>query len=276
MTQNNFQINNLLEIAINLSLEASVPILKIYNLNFKVNIKNDNSPVTNADIESNKIICKGLENTNIPILSEENKLLSEINYNTPIWVVDPLDGTKEFVNRNGEFTINIALVVNNIPLIGVVYLPVTKELYFSNGTESFKIVIDELKYYTLNEINILSKRINCNESFNIIALVSRSHIDENTLKYLADLKIKLKKQIEHKTFGSSLKFCKIAEGEGNVYPRFGATNYWDIAAGYAVLRTAKGKFISTNSYDEVRFIDNKTKLDSFIACSENVYKQILM
>ena len=204
-----------------ISDQASKKILEIYNSNFKINIKDDNSPLTDADTESNRIICSrlGKEFPKIPIISEENKK-KELNVAT-YFLVDPLDGTKEFISRNGEFTVNIALVLRNQPILGVIQIPTQKTQYFSDGFFSFKYDGKVKKIHSEgnnNKVRILS---------------SRSHQDTITEKIIDKFK-----DAEIKKVGSSIKFCYLAEGKADIYLRNGATMCWDIAAGIAILKTA--------------------------------------
>jgi 3'(2'), 5'-bisphosphate nucleotidase len=227
-----------LQIAIMASLEAGKVIMDVYNTAFEVEIKDDKSPLTEADKRANIIINLHLEKTEFPLISEENK---QIDYQirnqwSTIWVVDPVDGTKEFIKRNGEFTVNIALISNGIPQLGVIYAPATKVLYFAdvNKKQAFKA---ELK--THNEsINTVLKNANSMQpkktDSNLVRVVgSRSHMNIDTLEFIKSLETKGKKT-EIVSKGSSLKFCLIAEGHADVYPRFAPTMEWDTAAGQAI------------------------------------------
>ena len=234
-----------------ISEEASQKILEIYNSDFKINYKSDSSPLTLADTESNKIICKILkkEFKNIPIISEENKVrnLSSETF----FLVDPLDGTKEFIARNGEFTVNIGLVINNKPKLGVIQIPVKSTQYFTDGVYSYKY------RKTLKKISSLSN----NE--NIKLTVSRSHLDLETKKFIQN-----NKDILILKAGSSIKFCLIAEGKADFYIRNGKTMGWDIAAGIAILKTAGG---SISKLDLKELIINKKNFtnDPFICYKKN-------
>ena len=209
----------------NVSEEASKKILEIYNSEFKVNYKSDNSPLTQADTESNNIICSSLKEKfpKIPIISEENKN-KHLNTDT-FFLVDPLDGTKEFIARNGEFTVNIALIVKNKPKLGVIQIPVKSTQYFSDGSNSYKFQTALKKISSLN-----------NNSNHIRLVVSRSHLDQQTENF-----IQKNKDFSIIRAGSSLKFCYISEGKADVYIRNGKTMGWDIGAGVAILKTAGGK-----------------------------------
>ena len=234
-----------------ISEEASQKILEIYNSDFKINYKSDSSPLTLADTESNKIICEKLkkEFKKIPIISEENKVrnLSSETF----FLVDPLDGTKEFIARNGEFTVNIGLVINNKPKLGVIQIPVKSTQYFTDGVYSYKYK------KTLKKISSFSN----NE--NIKLTVSRSHLDPETKKFIQN-----NKDILILKAGSSIKFCLIAEGKADFYIRNGKTMGWDIAAGIAILKTAGCKICKFNFKELI--INKKTFInDPFICYGSN-------
>lgn len=228
------------EKAIEASVKAGEEILKIYNRDFDIQIKSDKSPLTEADIASNKLINSYLKKTKIPIISEENK---QLDYGQRkdwkrCWIVDPLDGTKEFIKRNGEFTVNIALVEDGKPVLGVIYVPVTKELYVGDvkSKKAWKITVDGDTDYlaSLNDENEIKP--SSYRSKNVVRVVgSRSHMNDDTLNYIEELK-KEYKNVEIVSKGSSLKFCLVAEGEADVYPRFAPTMEWDTAAGQAICK----------------------------------------
>jgi 3'(2'), 5'-bisphosphate nucleotidase len=224
--------------AIKAALAAGTEILKIYDSDFKVEIKQDDSPLTIADKNANDIIVSFLESTGIPIISEEIKELaySERKDWTQCWIVDPLDGTKEFIKRNGEFTVNIALVLNGVPVLGVIYVPVTKTLYYtSEDSKSSKKIILNSENTSVEEIfNKATKITPLRESGTIKIVGSRSHLNEDTEKFIAD--IQKDNEVEIVSKGSSLKFCLVAEGLAHIYPRFAPTMEWDTAAGDAICR----------------------------------------
>src|SRR5690554_4585343 len=228
-----------LNIAIEAALKAGTEILKVYNTDFDVVVKKDDSPLTQADKNANEVINPYLKKTDIPIISEENKQLpyaERKQWNT-CWIVDPLDGTKEFINRNGEFTVNIALVENGTPQLGVIYVPVTKTLYFTaaNLKTSKKIVL-ESEDVAVEDILKNAKDIKPDLNADVIKIVgSRSHLNEDTEKFIAQ--VGKNKPVEIVSKGSSLKFCLVAEGKAHLYPRFAPTMEWDTAAGDAICRT---------------------------------------
>ena len=224
--------------AINASVEAGKKILEVYQSeNFQLELKDDSSPLTKADLISNETILSILKiNSAIPVLSEEE---SKIDYKTrkywkKLWIVDPLDGTKEFIKRNGEFTVNIALVENQEPVLGVIYVPVSNDLYFSEKRiGSFKINLSDFLCCSETLINHSQKlpiSVN-NENFTIVS--SSSHISQETEDYMNKKKKKYD-HVELTYIGSSLKFCMIAEGKAKCYPRFAPTMEWDTAAGHAI------------------------------------------
>jgi 3'(2'), 5'-bisphosphate nucleotidase len=234
----------LLITAINASLKAGVEILNIYNSDFAVQQKEDKSPLTLADKNANDVISKILEVTKLPILSEEGKTIpyaERINWEY-FWMVDPLDGTKEFVKRNGEFTVNIALIHQQRTILGVIYVPVTNILYFAaEGIGSYKLKVEsnELNIENLSKLISTSQKLpiqNSDQKYTVVA--SRSHLSEETEQFIAELK-KIHAEVELVSSGSSLKLCLVAEGSANVYPRFAPTMEWDTAAGQAICEIAK-------------------------------------
>ena len=207
-----------------LAREAGEAIMQVYDGNspIDVNRKTDDSPVTAADIAAHKVIVKGLQALTpaIPVLSEEDPPAWEVRQHWQrYWLVDPLDGTKEFIKRNGEFTVNIALIEEGKPVLGVVYAPVLKVMYSAAEGKAWK------------EENNIRNPIQVREARPPRVVISRSHAANDT-----ELKEYLEQMGAHQTtaIGSSLKFCLVAEGEAQLYPRFGPTSIWDTAAGHAV------------------------------------------
>jgi 3'(2'), 5'-bisphosphate nucleotidase len=209
---------------------ASAVIMQIYDGAFAVQRKHDNSPLTLADLESQRVIIEGLESITpeTPILSEESAAAPWTERQTwrELWVVDPLDGTREFVKRNGEFTINIALVVEHEPVLGVVAAPALGNLFWGAvGVGAFT-----------SSRGSQARRIHTVPPQRPIRVIgSRSHASTQTTAYLARLGPHTLAAL-----GSSLKFCLLAEGNAELYPRFGPTSEWDTAAGQAVLEAAGG------------------------------------
>jgi len=244
--------NEYLEIAIIAALEAGEEILKIYKKDFNIEFKDDKSPLTEADLASNKIIISHLKKTDIPIISEENKQLPYIVRQKwkQCWIVDPIDGTKEFIKKNGEFTVNIALVENGVTKSGVIYVPVTKELYYTSTdkAKAYKTIIssDEQSIDKLlfNDNDIL--RTNSINQSVIKVVGSRSHMNQDTLDFVESLQQE-GKAVEIVSKGSSLKFCLVAEGKADFYPRFAPTMEWDTAAGQAICEAAGFRVLDQNT-----------------------------
>jgi 3'(2'), 5'-bisphosphate nucleotidase len=215
-------INAILAIAV----DAGKAILTVYNEeDFEVSVKTDSSPLTKADKIANDLICRELKRLypTIPIISEEGKSIpyGERKNWKVYWCVDPLDGTKEFIKRNGEFTVNIALIQNQMPVLGVIYIPVQNLLYYgSEASGSWK--------QSPGEYPIQIKAINKNAEWT--AAVSRSHADGEEKAILKDYPI-----VNFIAVGSSLKFCLLAEGKAQIYLRTGPTMEWDTAAGHAII-----------------------------------------
>ncbi|MGM0417503.1 MAG: 3'(2'),5'-bisphosphate nucleotidase CysQ [Thermodesulfobacteriota bacterium] len=256
--------------AVNASVEAGNEILDIYNdpdSDFSVEKKEDNSPVTIADKKAHHTILKNLENCGLPILSEEGihsdyKKRQNWEY---FFLVDPLDGTKEFIKKNGEFTVNIALIHKNRPISGVVYLPVLNLLYFAFENQSYKIKNKKLKdFNNIKEILSMAEKISSDskpEKYTIIA--TRSHQNDELKKFIEDKK-KIYKDLEIISAGSSLKFCKIAEGAAHIYPRTGYTMEWDTAAGHAVCTGAGLKVTDFDTGEELKYNKENLKNPYFI------------
>ncbi len=205
-----------------LAREAGDAIMQVYDGHkpMEVTSKVDDSPVTAADIAAHGVIVRGLQalTPDIPVLSEEDPPSWEVRQTWGrYWLVDPLDGTKEFIKRNGEFTVNIALIENGKPVFGVVYAPVLNVMYSAAEGKAWK---DEAGHH---------QQIQVRDARPPLVVVSRSHADDELKEYLQHLG-------EHQTtaIGSSLKFCLVAEGKAQLYPRFGPTSVWDTAAGHAV------------------------------------------
>lgn len=210
---------------------AGAEIMRVYNSDFSVAQKPDSSPVTEADTAAEAIILRSIRegiSGNFPIVSEEAASAGHLPdvQGTPFWLVDPLDGTKEFISRNGEFTVNIALIENNRPVLGVVYLPVKGVTYMGAVAGAF-----------VQQDGGERREISCRRppSDGLVAVVSRSHRTPEIDDYLKPFTI-----ARETSAGSSLKFCTIAEGLADIYPRLGRTMEWDTAAGHAVLKFAGG------------------------------------
>ncbi len=217
----------------NIAYNAGQAILDIYKTAFEVEIKSDNSPLTMADKKSHIVIESGLKSLfpDIPILSEEGRNIpySERKKWTNFWLIDPLDGTKEFIKRNGEFTVNIALIKDNYPIFGSVYAPYKKELFWGFeglGSWKSKDKNEEQKIQVVENDN--NKRI----------VVSRSHLNEKVTQFISQYD-----SYQLMRMGSSLKLCCIADGKADIYPRLGPTSEWDIAAAQCIVEEAGGSVL---------------------------------
>jgi len=256
------------KLAISASIDAGKAIMEIYSEDdFKVEAKNDDSPLTKADLKANDIINGYLEKTGIPIISEENKQtdFSEREKWNSCWIVDPLDGTKEFIKRNGEFTVNIALAVNNSVEFGVIYVPAKKTIYYGYSDKSWK---QELNSFLQEDFNHEeSQQIFPTKIERKIRVVgSRSHMNDDTKEFISQLKERYSEKIEVVSRGSSLKFCLVAEGDADVYPRFAPTMEWDTAAGQAICKAVGLKVIDKKSGEEMLY-NRKNLLNNFFVVS---------
>lgn len=256
-------MNKSLKIAVEAAVEGGAAIMTVYAQDdLGVEFKDDQSPLTLADKKCNAIINSYLEKTEFPIISEENKLLSyeERKGWDTCWIVDPLDGTKEFVKRNGEFTVNIALVQKGKPLLGVIYVPDTKELYVADVMKSIvsKFELDDHQVH-VEDLDFKRNKIEPNKA--IIASVnvvgSRSHMNEATSEFVNSLSDSYE-EVNIVSKGSSLKFCLVAEGKADVYPRFAPTMEWDTAAGQAICEAAGLEVISKETDEPLLY--NKENL----------------
>ena len=239
-------MKNLLKTSITAALEAGKAILEIYYSGvFDIKIKGDNSPLTRADTASHNIIMSYLEITDIPVLSEEGRDISYLERKVwkRLWIVDPIDGTKEFIKRNGEFTVNIALIENQMPLIGVIFVPVTGELYFSSKElGAFKVNVN-LEAFDVESLLSKANKLPLqrkDKTFSVVA--SRSHMSLETESYVQQMR-DIHGEVKLISKGSSLKLCMVAEGTADCYPRFAPTMEWDTAAGQAICEHAGFKVI---------------------------------
>lgn len=252
--------HQLLKTAINASIEGGHAIMEVYASDFAVEHKDDKSPLTLADKNCNEVIESFLTKTNIPILSEEGAKITYADRKNwqYSWLVDPLDGTKEFVKRNGEFTVNIALIHNGNPIMGVIYVPVKEELYFAmESLGSFKVSLNsgienlEMLIVSSDILPINHKR----ENYVIVG--SRSHMSAETEAFFEQKK-KEHGNVEIMAVGSSLKLCMVAEGKADAYPRYAPTMEWDTGAGHAIVKYAGFSVKQYNSSEDVVY--NKENL----------------
>ena len=240
-----------LQIALEAAVKAGENIMEVYNSTESINYerKADDSPLTIADKKSHNTIIDFLKDTDIDIISEESKSIEyqERKNWEEYWLIDPLDGTKEFIKKNGEFTVNIALIKNNKPHLGIVYCPVKKILYWNdNDKKVFKREKEETR-----EIK-KRKPINENEE-GLRVVVSRSHMSEETSEYVNKLT-----RPELISCGSSLKFLYIADNKADIYPRFGPTMEWDTAAAHSILNALEIHVINLDTGREISY--NKENL----------------
>ncbi|MGZ3862667.1 MAG: 3'(2'),5'-bisphosphate nucleotidase CysQ [Bacteroidia bacterium] len=257
----------LLEIAIHACLKGGEKIMEVYEKPFRVNYKEDNSPVTQADVQASKVISEMLLPTGIPVISEEENIPdyeTRKNYKR-IWLVDPLDGTKEFVKKNGEFSVNIGLIENNFPLLGVVFMPVLKEIYFASPeTGAYKLphgifASHNVKDFDLNEFVSHAKKLPAQKQDTYTIVASRSHLSKDTYAHLQKMKLE-KGETNIVYSGSSVKMCWVAEGKADEYPRFGRTMEWDTAAGQSIVECAGGSFLHMQTRERLSY--NKPSLDN--------------
>ncbi len=234
-----------LYIAIRAAIDAGKVIMDIYQKpvsDFEIEKKADFSPLTLADRSSNELIVDALSATPYPILSEEESRVpyAERKKWKTFWMVDPLDGTKEFIKKNGEFTVNIALVEKSVPVLGVIYVPARKELYYAcDSLGAYKLTeVDSTSQLSISDI--CSKAVHlplASAHQGIVVVASRSHQTEDTTRYIENLR-KRGQPVTLINSGSSLKICLVAEGSADIYPRFAPTMEWDTAAGHAIARAA--------------------------------------
>lgn len=247
-------MQTLLEGVASICRKAGAAIMEVYEgTDFNVETKDDNSPLTAADMAAHRVIVDGLAELagDIPVLSEESEEIgwSERSSWQRYFLVDPLDGTKEFVSRNGEFTVNVALVENNVPVLGVVFVPVKDVLYAgAKGDPVTAFVEHEGERRTLRTRN-LSEHLNNGGRVTVVA--SRRHGSDALKSCMASLETSFG-QIETKSMGSSLKFCLVAAGEADFYPRLAPTSEWDTAAAQAVVEAAGGSVVDT-AFNPLRY-----------------------
>ncbi len=248
-------MNIQLQIAIQAAIEAGEAIMEIYKQDFDVAYKKDDSPLTEADQKANAVIMSYLEKTKFPIISEENKQtdFSVRSSWESCWIVDPLDGTKEFIKKNGEFTVNIAFITNQKTMQGVIYVPATKVLYFADVKSKIAKKV-ELQDPVYNEDFINKNAIDiqpAEDDKNLRIVGSRSHMNEDTTNFIENLSTT--KEIEVVSKGSSLKFCLVADGDADIYPRFAPTMEWDTAAGQAICKAVGLQVIDQKTGKEMLY-----------------------
>lgn len=262
-------VNNLKKLihpVCDIAIQAGKIINKYYKTKIDISLKEDNSPLTQADLESNQVISNSLVklNKNIPLLSEESPVAWPVRKHwETYWLVDPLDGTKEFINENDEFTVNIALIEKNRPILGVIYAPVFKVIYFSfrnGGSYKLNIEVDKkINNYFEHSIKLKASNKTINDPLKVIC--SRSHPNDEFEHWVENnlIKYELIKK------GSSIKFCDVAGGIADVYPRFRPTSEWDIAAGHIILIEAGGKLEDTHQKEILYNLKESVICPHFIA-----------
>ena len=277
MSNHSISYSHLLTKAADLSVIAGKEILKVYSKSdFQVEVKDDQSPLTLADKKSHDVIIRGLKSTEIPVLSEES---SEISWKqrrewNQYWLVDPLDGTKEFIKRNDEFTVNIALIEEGNPVLGVIYIPVFDVMYFAlKESGAFKLSKPGMSNSENSSQELMQKATKLPAypySGKIRVVASRSHLSTETSQFIEDLE-KNHGDVSIVAAGSSLKLCLIAEGNAEIYPRMGPTMEWDIAAGHVIITESGGSISKT---DDTLLEYNKQDLLNpwFIARSKSFLK----
>ncbi|MFR9649659.1 MAG: 3'(2'),5'-bisphosphate nucleotidase CysQ [Rikenellaceae bacterium] len=251
-----------LEVAAHAAVAAGRAIIEIYsdpNSDFSVEKKADNSPLTIADRAAHQVIVTYLSKLDIPILSEEgaHAPYSQREAWRRLWIVDPLDGTKEFIKRNGEFTVNIALVEDGVPVGGALYVPVSDELYLAqSGVGAYLYcgvaAMESIDFSKGKEL--IPSRVSCDK---LRVVASRSHLSEQTEAFVDGLRAQ-GREVEFVSKGSSIKIALIATGEADVYPRFAPTMEWDTAAGDALLRAQGSALKCAESGEPLRY--NKENL----------------
>jgi 3'(2'), 5'-bisphosphate nucleotidase len=249
----------MIDILIEIAIEAGITIRKIYESGkFSTSIKSDKTPVTTADEEANKTILRGLNQQfpKMPAISEESE--NRVLEKEAFFIIDPLDGTKGFLNKTNNFTVNIAFINNREPELGVIYSPISGELFYTSPhRESFKY-----NFLKKTEKVKISGNLENREALTLIT--SENHLVGRERKIL-------KVDCEHDTLkiGSSIKFCRLAEGKADIYPRFGRTMEWDTAAGHAILKYAGGSVIDINTEKELVYGKKGYENGGFIALRES-------
>ena len=245
--------------------QAGAVIMEIYQRDFTVEYKEDQSPLTEADLASHHLICDELNilYPDIPILSEEFTDTFKIeDENACFWCVDPLDGTKEFIKKNDEFTVNIALIQNQQPILGVIGVPAKDYIYAAvQGEGAFK---------QEGEKELKTIMVKSQDADHLTFAVSRSHLDNETKNMVEEY------QAEMLQAGSAIKLAYVAEGLVDIYPRFGATMLWDVAAGQCIIEEAGGQVLWANNQQPMTYNINHMKNDSFIALNKTLKKRAVV
>ena len=258
-------MNSNLNLAKEAAREAGSIIMKYYKKDYDIREKSYHNPVTTADKEADEKIKEILlqDSSDYGWLSEETVDSSERLTKKSVWVVDPLDGTKEFIKRRGDFTVNIALVANGEPIRGVVYAPARQRLFYTDENGE---AVEEMPYFSLSKKGLVKKIKTASSNNTALKVVaSKSHRDKKTDEYISKYRCR-----ELVSAGSSLKFCLIASGEADLYPRFGPTMEWDTAAGHAILSAAGGTVLQAEDKHPLKYGKPHYRNPFFIASSKKV------
>jgi len=246
------------KIFIDIAKKAGREILKYYDTEINFELKKDSSPVTVADLCSHQILISEISNiSSYPIISEEDK--KELNKNKGLddfWLIDPLDGTKEFIAKSDEFTINIALIKNKEPVFGIIYAPIFDEMYIAEKNGGA---------YLFKDGTFIKLPINNIENQKKI-IKSRRHISDKDLEFMKRNNI-----FDAKYMGSALKFAMLAKGNATIYPRFVGSSEWDIASGFIILKEVGGTIIDLETRADIKFNKPKFRNNNFIAISNYEY-----
>ncbi|MFN4299130.1 MAG: 3'(2'),5'-bisphosphate nucleotidase CysQ [Thermaurantimonas sp.] len=260
------EFTSLSELAQRAASRASHIILNVYyNSDFNITEKIDKTPVTQADMLSDEVIKNILSESGIPVISEESeKKIESIDQINTFWLVDPLDGTKEFIKRNGEFCVNIALVINGLPMIGVIAIPVQNTIYWSVAGEGIrKRIVQNWKSKDSSIAQPVPKPKLPVQEKKVVFLRSKSHDSGTNTKFQNKLSERF--VVETHSVGSAIKFTYLAEGKGHIYHRPGPTMEWDTAAGHALLREVEGSIIDLTTGKELTYGKIDARNPEFLA-----------
>lgn len=255
----------LMQVMRQLAIEAGEKIMEIYESDdFEVKSKSDDSPVTIADEAADALISAGLRSAfpDIALVTEEQADTHTAKVDTFL-IVDPLDGTKEFIHRRGDFTVNIALVEAGIPTRGVVYAPAKRRMFFTDASGQ---AVEESGVFDANELGAVQPiHVSKPDNTSLMVVASKSHRDQATDDYIGKYSVK-----DMTSAGSSLKFCLVATGEADLYPRLGRTMEWDTAAGHAVLKGAGGDVVRFDNHEPLTYGKSDFANPFFIAHAPGV------
>lgn len=267
-----FNYKNLLEIATKATVLAGKEIMRQYENGFETFIKEDQSPVTSADLKAHDILEEHLSKTGIAVMSEEGeKFTHEFRQNNAFWCLDPIDGTKDFVNKTNEFCVSVGLIAEDTSKLGVLYAPALNLFYFAAegiGSFVFKWSQEELEKLLAEEnfLDVLLKNSevlpNHPKPEKMTFLTSRFHRDETTDKYIQTLKTK-HPDLEVKTMGCAIKLGVVSEGKASEYTRFRSVNFWDIAGGHAIAKYAGLEVLQPNSNQEIHYQNENMRVEGY-------------